>query len=106
MMTPMQSSTLRFAEAVRALGLEARRLGLVAPSFRSPPRLLEAERTIRRFPSGHVTVAVVVRGRPWAAVLADLIEGVVTANDLHGAAATRARTRLWSVVDAGEVAAA
>jgi len=43
-------------------------------------------------------VAVRLRGRPWAAVLADMVEGVVAANDLHAAEADRARAALWEAV--------
>ena len=59
----------------------ARALGLVVPGFRSPPRLVGVQRSIKRWHGG-ATVAVVVRGRPWPAVQADLIEGVVAANGL------------------------
>jgi hypothetical protein len=97
-MTPMRSPTLQFAEAVRDLGCEARALGLTMPGFRSPPRLCGVQRSIRRWPSGQATVAVVVRGRPWPAVLADLVEGVVAANALSGPAADRVRARLWAVL--------
>jgi hypothetical protein len=72
----------------------ARTLGLVAPSFRSPPRTPGAQRTIRRNRRG----ALVRRGRPAPAVVADLIEGVVVANELGVAEATRARTALWEAV--------
>jgi hypothetical protein len=41
----------------------------------------------------------VVRGRPWPAVLADLVEGVVAANGLRGPAADRARSALWAAFD-------
>jgi hypothetical protein len=46
-------------------------------------------------------VAVVVRGRPWPAVQADLIEGIVAANALTGPAADRARAALWSSLEDG-----
>ncbi len=88
------ASTLQFAAAARALGAEARARGLVAPSFRSPPRLPGTNRTIRRRPGGPV-VAVAVKGRPWAAVLADMIEGVVVANQFVNGAADQLRTALW-----------
>jgi hypothetical protein len=94
----VQSSSLLFAEAVRALGLEARALGLTMPGFRSPPRLRGVQRTIRRWPSGQATVAVTVRGRPWPAVLSDLVEGVITANGLEGSPADQARAHLWRAV--------
>src|SRR5882672_2090698 len=79
-MCSMESPVLRFAEAVRALGLEARRNGLRMPGFRSPPRLNGVDRSVRRRSDGGATIAVVVRGRPWAAVVADMIEGVLVAN--------------------------
>ena len=88
------SSTARFAHAARTLGREARRRGLVGPSFRCPPRLVGVDRTLRRRPGGGV-VSVRLRGRPWPAVLADMIEGVVVVNDLPPPRATRVRTELW-----------
>jgi len=94
------ASTLQFAAAARALGAEARKRGLIAPGFRSPPRLAGASRTIRRRPGGAV-IAVRVKGRPWAAVLADMIEGVIVANRLAGPAADQTRTGLWAA--AGEL---
>ena len=93
----MQSSSLRFARAVQALAATARALGLVVPGFRSPPRLLGVQRSIRRWPGG-ATVAVVVRDRPWPAVQADLVEGVVAATGLEGAAADAARSALWAAL--------
>jgi hypothetical protein len=97
---------LRFAAAVRALGLEARRAELRMPAFRSPPRLEGVARSVRRRADGNATIAVVVRNRPWPAVLADMVEGIVIANHLSGAQADRARARLWSVVGEGQTAAA
>ena len=93
------SSTARFALAARTLTREARRRDLVGPSFRSPPRLAGADRTLRRRPGGGV-VAVRVRDRPWPAVLADMIEGVIVVNGLHPPRATRVRTELWDAVTA------
>jgi hypothetical protein len=93
-----QSSSLHFASTVQALGQASRSLGLAVPGFRSPPRLLGVHRSIKRWPAGGATVAVVVRGRPWAAVQADLIEGVVAANGLVGQAADRVRGELWLAV--------
>jgi hypothetical protein len=90
-------TTARFAHAARTLAREARRRDLVAPSFRCPPRLVGADRTLRRRPGGGV-VAVRVRERPWPAVLADMIEGVIAVNGLTPPAATRVRTELWEVV--------
>ena len=102
----MESSVLRFAETVRALGLEARRHRLKMPGFRSPPRLHGVDRSVRRRPDGGATIAVVVRGRPWAAVVADMVEGVIVANGLTGKDADRVRSKLWHVVGGDQIVAA
>lgn len=94
----MESSSLHFAATARTLGTAARSLDLTVPGFRTPPKLAGAERTIRRHPGGTITIAVVLRGRPFQVVIADLIEGIVVANELEGAEATRVRTRLWEAV--------
>lgn len=109
-----QSSSLRFARTVQVLGAAARAAGLAVPGFRTPPRLVGVHRSIKRWPAGGgSTVAVVVRGRPWPAVQADLIEGVVAANGLTSPAADRVRADLWAALEpaaavdeAGEVVAA
>ena len=95
----VQSSSLRFARAVQVLTAAARGLGLVVPGFRSPPRLVGVQRSIKRW-SGGATIAVVVRDRPWPAVLADLIEGIVAANGLTSPAADRVRADLWDALQA------
>jgi hypothetical protein len=94
----MQSSSLRFASAVQALARSTRALGLSMPGFRSPPRLVGVQRSIKRWPGG-ATVSVVVRGRPWPAVQADLVEGVVAANGLDGPVADQARAELWLALE-------
>ncbi|MGI8664166.1 MAG: hypothetical protein ACR2LQ_13305 [Acidimicrobiales bacterium] len=94
----MESTSLRFAAAVRAITIEARRSGLMVPGFRSPPRLAGVDRSLRRRDGGGATVAVVVRQRPWPAVLADMVEGVIATNRLRGPAADRARACLWSAL--------
>lgn len=94
----MQSTSLRFARAVQTLATAARTMGLVVPGFRSPPRLVGVQRSIKRW-SGGATVAVVVRDRPWPAVQADLIEGVITANGLTSPASDRARADLWAALE-------
>lgn len=88
------TSTADFAAAARTLATEARRRGLVGPSYRCPPRLVGVDRTIRRRPDGAI-VSVRVRGRPWPAVVADMIEGVVVANRLTPPQSDRIRTELW-----------
>ena len=94
----MESSSLHFAVAARTIGSASRERGLTVPGFRSPPKVPGADRTIRRRPDGSASVSVVVKGRPFQAVIADLIEGVVVINDLDGATATRVRTHLWEAV--------
>jgi hypothetical protein len=101
----MEPTSLRFARLARSLGEAARAQGLRAPTFRSPPRLPGVSRSIVRRGPG-VTVAVALRDRPWAAVVADMVEGVVATNRLAGIGADRARAALWSAVSgAGEQAA-
>jgi hypothetical protein len=95
----MAAESLRFSVIARVVATEARGLGLRVPAFRSPPRLQGATRTIRRR-DGSAMVAVVIRGRPLADVVADVIEGVIVANGLRGSAAVRCRRRLASAVDA------
>ena len=96
-------STLDFAAAARQLGREARRRGLVAPSYRCPPRIVGVDRSLRRHANG-VVVAVQLKNRPWLAVLGDMIEGVVAANRLAPPHADRLRTELWKAVG-GDVTA-
>lgn len=94
----VEANALRFAQTARQLGRAARRRGLYAPGFRSPPRVAGANRSIRRQPAG-ATVSVRFRGRPWPAVVADMIEGVVVANRLTGSEADEARTALWRAIE-------
>ena len=88
------ASAADFATAARTLTAEARRRGLVGPSFRCPPRLVGVDRSIRRRGEGAI-VSVRMRGRPWHAVLADMIEGVVVANRLAPPGSDRLRAELW-----------
>lgn len=99
------STSIHFAHAVRTLSESARLQGLVVPLFRSPPRRPGALRTVRRTRRG-ATVAVVVAGRPWTSVLADLVDGVVVVNRLEGARAIRCRTALWEALERDQVDAA
>ena len=95
------STVLCFTTAARRLGIEARRHGLACPGFRSPPRIPGARRTIRWFSAGAV-VAVAIKDRPSADVIADMVEGVVRANRLSGSQARAARLAL---IEAAEPAA-
>ena len=92
------ATTVEFAASARTLNREARRRGLVGPSFRCPPRLVGVDRSIRRRPDGAV-VSIRLHGRPRGAVIADMIEGVVVANALRPPAADRVRTELWAALD-------
>lgn len=91
------ATTVDFASAARTLTREARRLGLIAPSYRCPPRLVGVDRSIRRHTSGAV-VSVRLRRRPRMAVFADMIEGVIVVNRLRPPVADRVRGDLWSAV--------
>ena len=76
MMAAMEPTSLRFAHLARSLAEAARAQGLRAPTFRSPPRIPDVTRSIvRRGPQ--VVVAVGLRERPWPAVVADMVEGVI-----------------------------
>lgn len=92
------SPAIRFARTVQTLSAATRALGLEVPGFRSPPRLVGVQRSIKRGPGG-ATVAVVVKDRPWAAVQADLVEGVVAGNRLSPPAADRVRAELWAAIE-------
>lgn len=94
----MEGNAVQFAQTARALAEVAHRLGLAAPGYRSPPRKGAGHRTIRRSDEGTATVSVVVRDRPWPAVVADMVDGVVVVNHLEGEAAGEARDALWAAV--------
>ncbi len=105
MMGSMKGRSLQFAQAARQLGQAARLRDLEVPSYRSPPGIEGVQRTIRRR-SGNASIAIRLRDRPWSAVLADMIEGIVVANRLEGAKADRARAALWLAVDTTDQQAA
>ena len=91
---PAGPSSADFAATARLLTAQARHLGLIGPSFRCPPRLVGVDRTIRRRGDGAI-VSVRLRGRPWPAVVADMIEGIVVANRLDPPQSDRLRAELW-----------
>jgi hypothetical protein len=95
------TTVLYFTTAARRLGMEAHRHGLTCPGFRSPPRIPGARRTIRWFSAGAV-VAVAIKDRPVADVVADMVDGVVKANRLSG---SQARTASRALIEAAEPAA-
>lgn len=87
-----------FWELARQVRAEAGRHGLVAPGFRSPPRLPGATRTIRRYPGGAALVSVERRGRATSAVVTDMVEGLLVANGITGPAAQGWRDRLGAAL--------
>jgi len=101
-----EAVSLRFVSVARVLAGEARAQSLRAPVFRSPPRLVGVGRSIIRRRDGTSAVSVALRGRPWAAVVADMVEGVVVANRLRGVEADRCRARLWACLGEEGVQAA
>lgn len=59
---------------------------------------------MRMTSTGHPVIAVLVAGRPFAAICADLIEGIVAVNDLDATRAMSVRRLLWNaLVAAGEI---
>ena len=99
MTSPVTLNAMQFAAAAGALNQAAAVLGLIAPGFRCPPRLAGADRSLRRRADGSVVVAVRVRYRATAAVLADMIEGVLAANRADGSAAPALRGALWRALE-------
>lgn len=95
-------NTLRFADAARIVGEVARVGALRVPAFRSPPVTPGVDRVVIRRGSAEV-VAVRRRGRPAAAIHADLIEGVVVINALEPAEASIFRGQAWSAISALEL---
>jgi hypothetical protein len=89
---------LRFADTARRLGAAARAANLAVPAFRCPPRVPGASRTLRRYTGGAV-VSVILSGREFSDVRADMVEGVLAANRLEGEAATRVREALLDALD-------
>ena len=87
-------SALEFAVLARRLADEARRLGLVPPAFRSPPGVEGPRRAVRRHRDRRATVVVRRAARPVAEVAADMVEGVLVANELGGARAAACREAL------------
>ena len=103
-MDASSTTTLRFAEAAQTLGRSARHHGLRVPTFRSPPRIEDVRRSIR-WGGDTSTISVVLRDRPWSAVLSDMIEGVLVANRLGRGRADIVRASLWTAVEDQAMAA-
>lgn len=84
---------LRFASVARSLGTAARASGLEVPAFRSPPRIPDVNRSIRRYPGGSV-VSVKIKGRTLGRVVEDMVDGVLISNRVRGEASPRLRLAL------------
>ena len=90
------STTTKFTAAARVLAQRAAELDLVVPGFRSPPRIVGVNRSIRRSrDSEGGVVAVRLSDRPFTAAVGDMIEGVIFINRLEPPEADRVRTQLW-----------
>jgi hypothetical protein len=97
---------MRFAHVAQAMAEAVRRRGLIVPAFKSPPRTVGVTRSIQWRADGSCAVAVGLRGRPWSAVVADMIEGVVVANSLELGPAGRLRSELWEEIGGADTRAA
>jgi hypothetical protein len=91
------TTALTFADTARILSRASRTAGVAVPGFRSPPRDGAVDRTVAGRGDGAM-VAVRLRGRPWPAVAADMVDGVVVVNELSGGAASRLRDTLWQAL--------
>jgi hypothetical protein len=102
-MAPSTVSFAQFSSLARRVADQARGLGLVPPAVRTPPRVAGVDRTLRRQRDGRVggVVAVRLAGRPPAAVVGDLVDGVIAVNGLGGDEAVRARSALLAGIPAG-----
>lgn len=98
-----------FLAVARAVSTVAAAHGLLVPSFRCPPRTPGVDRAVTRWPSG-ARVSVRRASVPTPSVVEAMVEGVVVANRLGGAAATALRPRLrsaaWVALDRPEPAIA
>jgi hypothetical protein len=95
--TITQLPATRFADVARRLGAATHAAGLAVPAFRCPPRVPDALRTIRRYPGGAV-VSVRLRGRPFADVVTDMVDGVVAVNRVPEPDAPRVRASLQAAL--------
>lgn len=83
---------MAYAHAVRVLGGLTRRAGLFPPGYRSPPT--DGDRSLRRRRDGSAVVSVRIRGRAPAEVVADMVDGMLAANNQDPAAAKALRDTL------------
>lgn len=87
---------MKFTAAARVLAQRVAELDLVVPGFRSPPRIVGVNRTIRRSRDGEGgVIAVRLADRPFTSTLGDMIEGVIFLNRLDPVQADYVRAQLW-----------
>lgn len=75
--TGLELSSVQFAQMARAIALAVG--GEARIRFRSPPRVLGLNRSIRHHTDGSSVVSVALRGRIGHTVAADMIEGAMAA---------------------------
>jgi len=76
-------------------------LGYATPQFRCPPPSAQYQRSIRRN-NDDLSISIVIRGRPWLAVLADIVEGFVIANSGSGQE-SEIRNILWDTIGCNDL---
>jgi len=89
--------SVRFSIVAKVITQVSARCGIEVPGFKSPPRSGDLDRAVRQQSSGSV-VAVRIKDRPFEAVIADMIEGVILCNDLPVGKAAKLRNVMWSAV--------
>lgn len=89
-------TSVRFAQIARQLNQVAKEYNLQTPAFRSPPRVPGVRRSIKRRRDGSATVSVSLRGRPAVAVVADMIDGVLAANEPGSTRSADLADQLWT----------
>ena len=95
--TMAESISIQFSIAVRTLGRIADRLGYRIPQFRCPPPSAKYQRSVRKTGDENLSISIVIRGRPWLAILADIVEGFVIANTQSGQD-SEIRNILWDCI--------
>ena len=95
--TMAESISIQFSIAVRTLGRIADQLGYRIPQVRGPPPSAKYQRSVRKTGDENLSISIVIRGRPWLAILADIVEGFVIANTQSGQD-SEIRNILWDCI--------
>ena len=74
-----ESISIQVTKADRTLGRIADQLGYRIPPFRCPPPSAKYQRSVRKTGEENLSISIVIRGRPWLAILADIVEWFVIA---------------------------